>query len=309
MNEENVLSLQELCELAGVSRSGYYAWENAAETRRKEEEQDQQDFAWIKDAYLFKGIHKGAKAIKMTLRREYSMVMNLKKVKRLMKKYNLVCPLRQANPYRKMAKAQEPSEHAGNLVNRNFRRMARGVLLSDITYVYCGPDRFCVYLSTIKDAYTNEILSYEVSMSLEVDFVIRTVEKLYEVHGETLKNVITLFHTDQGSHYISKSFKEIIEDHGLIQSMSRRGNCWDNAPQESFFGHMKDEIKSALPLCRNFEQVKALIHYYMDYYNHHRCQWGLCHLTPAEYYEYSLTGELPEMKLYEQAMSFAKKED
>lgn len=84
--------------------------------------------------------------------------------------------------------------------------------------------------------------------------------------------------------------------------MSRRGNCWDNAPQESFFGHMKDEIKGSLPKCQTFEEVKQIIDYYMDYYNNKRYQWGLCKLAPAEYYTYCVSGELPGMDLYEEAV-------
>ena len=75
--------------------------------------------------------------------------------------------------------------------------------------------------------------------------------------------------------------------------MSRKGNCWDNAPQESFFGHMKDEIDEKLRRCRTFEQVKELIDDWMDYYNNDRCQWELAKLTPAEYYVYHTTGVYP----------------
>ena len=82
-------------------------------------------------------------------------------------------------------------------------------------------------------------------------------------------------------------------DHELLQSMSRKGNCWDNAPQESFFGHMKDEIDEKLRRCRTFEQVKELIDDWMDYYNNDHCQWELAKLTPAEYYVYHTTGVYP----------------
>ena len=75
--------------------------------------------------------------------------------------------------------------------------------------------------------------------------------------------------------------------------MSRRGNCWDNAPQESFFGHMKDEIGGKIAACDSFAEAKAVIDDYMDYYNNDRGQWELLKLTPNEYYEYRITGIYP----------------
>ena len=75
--------------------------------------------------------------------------------------------------------------------------------------------------------------------------------------------------------------------------MYRRGNCWDNAPQESFFGHMKDEINDKVVKCTKFSQLKKLIDDYMDYYNNYKYQWNLAKLSPKEYYNYSITGVYP----------------
>ena len=79
----------------------------------------------------------------------------------------------------------------------------------------------------------------------------------------------------------------------LRQSMSRRGNCWDNAPQESFFGHMKDHIGNKLKSCTEYHQAKMLVDDYMDYYNNERYQWELAKLSPNEYYQFCVTGEYP----------------
>ena len=75
--------------------------------------------------------------------------------------------------------------------------------------------------------------------------------------------------------------------------MSRRGNCWDNAPQESFFGHMKDEVGAALSLVTSFEDAKAMLDDWMDYYNTDRGQWQLAKLSPNEFFDYSTTGIYP----------------
>ena len=217
------------------------------------------------------------------------ITMNLKKIRRLMNKYGLFCPVRKANPYRRMAKALRTSNIADNLLERDFTgKGARKVLLTDITYIpYNG---VFAYLSTVLDAYTRQILSYVLSESLEVDFVLETITSLIEKHGMSL-DTETLIHSDQGCHYTSYRFIQLIKDSELRQSMSRRGNCWDNAPQESFFGHMKDEID--LSECENFFQVKTIIDDWMDYYNNDRYQWQLAKLSPNEYYKYITTGVYP----------------
>ena len=217
--------------------------------------------------------------------------MNLKKIRRLMRKYGLFCPIRKANPYKRMAKALKTNAVADNHLKREFRQHGpRKVLLTDITYIpYSG--RFC-YLSVIKDAFTEQVLSYVLSESLEVDFVLQTVSQLMQKHGTTL-DADTMIHSDQGCHYTSVKFRELINDHGLRQSMSRRGNCWDNAPQESFFGHMKDELSSKKSNWNSFADVQADIDDWMDYYNNDRGQWILNKLSPNEYYTYITTGKNP----------------
>ena len=171
--------------------------------------------------------------------------MNPKKIRRLMRKYKLFCPVRKANPHRRLQKAIRTSNTAENLVNREFEAHGpRSILLTDITYLPLG-DTHC-YPSTILDACIKQVLSYTLSQSLEVDFVLETVEKLVKHHGISL-NEKTILHSDQGCHYTCVKFIQLLKNRALRQSMSRRGNCWDNAPQESFFGHMKDELSREIP--------------------------------------------------------------
>lgn len=219
------------------------------------------------------------------------VVMNIKKIRRLMKKYNLFCPIRKANPYRRMAKALKTSNYADNLLQREFECYGpRYVLLTDITYIpYNGE---FAYLSTILDAYTKQVLSYVLSDSLEIDFVKETVENLIRDHGISLHKE-TLIHSDQGSHYTSATFIQIIEDYDLRRSMSRRGNCWDNPPQESFFCHMKDHILDRVKECTEFQQIKDIVDDYIDYYNNEAYVWELCMLSPNEYYKFVTTGVYP----------------
>ena len=287
-----VFSISILCELAGVSRSGYYAWLKAAPTREARELQDKADFELILAIYKRRGYAKGARSIYMgLLHMNPPVIMNIKKIRRLMKKYNLFCPIRKANPYRRMAKAIKTSNYADNLLQREFECYGpRYVLLTDITYIpYDG--KFA-YLSTILDAYTKQILAYVLSDSLEIDFVKETVENLIRDHGISLHKE-TLIHSDQGSHYTSTTFIQIIEDCDLRRSMSRRGNCWDNSPQESFFGHMKDHILDKVKECTEFQQIKDIVDDYVDYYNNEAYVWELCRLSPNEYYKFVTTGVYP----------------
>ena len=118
--------------------------------------------------------------------------MNHKKILRLMRKYGLWCPIRQANPYRRMAKALQTNSIVDNHVNREFRSHGpRKILLTDITYIRLS-NRF-VYLSVIKDAFTMQVLAYQLSESLEVDFVLETIKELKEKHLSSL-DATTIIH-------------------------------------------------------------------------------------------------------------------
>lgn len=273
-----------------MSRSGYYRWVNAADSRMRREKQDLSDFKKIKEAYDFRGYAKGYRSICMRLLR-MGIRMNQKKIRRLMKKFGLQCPIRRSNPYRQIARALKTDATAPNHVNREFRSYGpRKVLLTDITYLRLNKG-FC-YLSVIKDAFTMQALAYQLSESLEVDFVLDTIKQLLREHPDA-REAEAWVHSDQGCHYTSTAFRELLKNAKLRQSMSRRGNCWDNAPQESFFGHMKDELKPYIQTWKTFSDVKERIDDWMDYYNNDRYQTILKQMSPNEYYKYIKTNELP----------------
>jgi putative transposase len=271
-----------LCKTAGVSRSGYYNYfslksQKLRDQRTKEDEKIKEI---VLKAYNFKGRKKGARQIKMTLEGQYDIIYNLKRIRRIMKKYGIICPIRKANPYKRMLKATREHTVLPNLLNRNFKQDIPGkVLLTDITYLFYGQGKKA-YLSTIKDGSTNEILAYNVSDSLTLDIATDTIHKLKKNRKIKLAKG-AFIHSDQGSHYTSPKFQKLVKGYKLGQSMSRRGNCWDNAPQESFFGHFKDEayIKS----CVTLKQLKNEIKQYMIYYNKYRYQWDLKKMTPVQY--------------------------
>lgn len=289
--KDNLLSISELCRIAHVSRSGYYRWVAAADVREKRELADQSDFALILKAYNHRGYAKGGRSIYMRLlHMSPPAPMNLKKIRRLMNKYGLKCPIRKANPYRRMMAAMRTNSVAPNLLQREFRSYGpRKVLLTDITYLTYG-EHYRAYMVTILDAYTKRLLAYAVSRSMEVDFVLDAVNFLISEHGVSLQTE-TLINSDQGSHFTSRRFIQLLQDSHLRQSMSRRANCWDNAPQESFFGHMKDELE--LDSCQSYDDLILKIFDWTDYYNNDRYQWGLALLAPIEFERYLNSGIYP----------------
>lgn len=271
-----------LCEISGVSRSGYYRYfsPKSQERRDRREKEDLILKENILKAFHFKRRKKGARQIKMTLEGQFYITYNLKRIRRVMKKYKIVCPIRRTNPYQRMLKATQEHSILPNLLKRKFKQAIPGkVLLTDITYLYYGNGKKA-YLSTIKDSSTNEILAYNVSNRMTLELATDTLIKLKRSKRVKLAEG-AFIHSDQGVHYTSPTFQKHVKKLGLGQSMSRRGNCWDNAPQESFFGHFKDE--AYIKQCNTLEELKREIKNYMTYYNNFRYQWNLKKMTPAQY--------------------------
>ncbi|MEH7505851.1 IS3 family transposase [Neobacillus drentensis] len=268
------------CKLLGVSRSGYYSFLKATDSRFEREQKDLETKDIILKAFNRRGYKKGSRSIKMILENEFDLNLSRKRIQRIMNKYEIVCPHRKSNPYKKIAKATKEHQVVSNKLNREFKQGVPGkVLLTDITYLpYNG--KHMAYLSAIKDASTNELLAYHVSDRITLDIATKTIDKLMK-NKKTSLDSKAFIHSDQGSHYTSPRYQKLLKKHGLDQSMSRRGNCWDNAPMESFFGHLKDEVD--YQSCKTLDELKAKLNHYMVYYNNYRYQWNLEKMTPIQY--------------------------
>ncbi len=191
-----------------------------------------------------------------------------------MKKYWLQTKVRKQRPYSQIAKATQEHTTFWNILKREFRGIVpRKKLWTDITYLYYSWGR--CYVSLVKDMVTGEVLSHKVSSSLWLEFVLQTVLNI----TENLK--WSILHSDQWFHYTHPSYQALVKEKWMIQSMSRKWNCLDNAPTESFFWHMKDEID--LSDCKNVKDVENVINNYMIYYNNHRFQWNKKKMTPVQY--------------------------
>jgi len=206
--------------------------------------------------------------------------MNHKKIQRIMKKYDLITKVRKRNPYKQIMKERMEHRVFPNLLQRKFKQaIPYKIFCTDITYLPFK-DKFA-YLSVVKDIASGEAVAWNVSKNLDMDLVMETVKK---IRSNLIKN--TLIHSDQGLHYTNPNYIKIVKELNMNQSMSGKGNCIDNAPIESFFGHLKDEID--YQSCQTFEELYSNINNYMVYYNHQRKQWSKNKMAPIQYRNYLL---------------------
>jgi putative transposase len=271
------IPVSQLCKQANVSKSGYYYWIKVKENRILNDKQDLEIISKIFNSHKQKA---GWRTIQMDLERKYQIKMNHKKIRRIMKEYDLITKVRKRNLYKMMAKKTQEHSICKNLLERDFKATKPFEKCStDITYLYFGRSQKA-YLSATRDLASGEIISYEPSQNLTLEFVDKMLDKLIEtIPEEDLQGM--LMHSDQGFHFTHPDYQTKLAKNEIIQSMSRKGNCLDNAPIESFFGHLKDELD--YKYCETYEELVAKIEKYIYYYNNERYQWSRNKMTPVEY--------------------------
>ena len=257
--------------MANVSRSGFYKWLLHADKPDK----DYDDYIKIRDVFDGSKGKYGWRSIKMAL-----PDMNHKKIQRIMRKYDLIAKVRKKNPYKAIMKKRLEHRTSPNLLQRQFHQITPYKFFStDITYIPFQNE--FVFLSVVKDIASGEAIVWNTSRGLEMDLVAETILKM-----DSSQCVGAMIHSDQGLHYTHPRYIEIVKDRKMIQSMSGKGSAIDNAPIESFFGHLKDELD--YKTCQSFEDLNSKIGEYMLYYNHKRKQWTRNKMTPVEYRKYLL---------------------
>lgn len=269
-----------LCKAAGVDSSGYYKYVPKLAIRSSRDISNSlllADIEYLQTLYKYK---LGYRQITMQINLFYAKLdyplVNHKRVLRIMNENDLQSKIRAANPYKNMWKATIEDKVSPNILNREFTTgEALQKILTDISYLRC---KFgFVYLSAAKDSVTNEIVAFNVKDNMGLDLSLDILNELSKL--KLAPNA--LVHSDQGVHYTAKRYRELMQSLCLTQSMSRRGNCWDNAPMESFFGHMKDELD--FMQYDTLEEVQYAVKQYMIYYNEERPQWNLKKMTPVQY--------------------------
>lgn len=211
------------------------------------------------------------------LNRQTGQSYNHKRVYRLLDTIGLKAKIRRKRRW--YGKAAEAGTVLPNLLNRRFEAERPNQLwVSDVTYLP-GPDK-TLYLSAIKDLATNEIVAYRISDRNDLKLVRDTL--LAAIRKQRKKVYGILIHSDQGFQYTSKSYQTLLQRYGMQASMSRKGNCLDNAAMESFFSHLKTELLY-LEKFTSAAQLAQAVRTYIRYYNEERIQMKLSKLAPSAY--------------------------
>jgi putative transposase len=264
-----------LCETLEVSPAGYYAWRQ----RPRSEQQQRRDtlvveirtiHAEVKARYGSPRIHKELVA------RGHDCCVNT--VARLMRDHDI-----KAKTARRFRVRTTDSNHdlpvADNLLDRQFNpAQANEVWVTDITYI---PTREgWLYLAAVEDLYSRMAVGWSMADTLESRLVVDALEMAVQ---RRLPDERLLAHSDRGSQYASEHYQLLLARHGITCSMSRRADCWDNAPMESFFASLKKELIHDADFATRAEARAAIFEYIEVFYNNQRRHSSLGYVSPAEY--------------------------
>jgi len=264
-----------LLKASGVARATYYYHAKRANKPDK--------YSTIKDeiSRIYHENHGryGYRRITMALRSQGNTV-NHKTVRRLMKEIGLRCLVRMKK-YRSYK--GEVGNIAPNLLNRDFSAAAPNQKwVTDVTEFHLFGQK--LYLSAILDLYSQDIVSYAISHNPLISMVVSMLE---EAFAQIPDGSNLILHSDQGTQYQHKIYQRMLKAKGVRQSMSRKGNCLDNAVMENFFGHLKSELLY-LQKFDSLEHFKAELIAYLDYYNNRRIKAKLNGLPPAVHRQQAL---------------------
>lgn len=257
-----------MCKFFGVSRSGYYAY-----AKRQDRPSPEKCLAALiqKCQQQSHGTY-GYRRVGIWLERR-GIKKNHKAVLRLMNKYGLLAQIRRRRKYRQL---NEQLHRYPNILDRDFTAIRPNQKwVTDISYIQTSQGT--LYLSMIRDLFDNSIVAYQTGTEQSVNLVLRTIRQA------KIKEAVTAelhLHSDQGFQYTSQAYFTLTQNYGITPSMSRRGNCYDNAPAENFFSILKTEcIRLHKP--KTVDQARRLIDNYIFFYNHERIQLKT-KLTPLE---------------------------
>ncbi len=267
----------------GVSASGYYAWEDRPLSKRDQEEMRLE--VDIKAAHKRTRQTYGPERLQCDLA-EHGIQVGICRIKRIRTKLGIRC--KQKRKFKATTYSNHNLPIADNLLNQQFQvAKPNNVWLSDITYV--PTDEGWLYLAGHKDLFTSEIVGYamgeRMTRNLVSQSLFRAVEAKRPAKGLT-------HHSDRGSQYCSYEYRHLLEQFGMKTSMSGKGNCFDNAPMESFWGMLKQELIYHCHFRTRQEAVQAITEYIEIFYNRQRLQAKLGFLSPATYTQKYYAGAL-----------------
>jgi transposase InsO family protein len=264
-----------MCELLEVSRSGYYAWERRGPSSR--EACDAQLGEAIEAVQRQHRGRYGRRRMHQELTQGQGLRVGKGRVGRLMRERDVQCRLRRRY---KVVTTDSKHDHpiAQNVLERDFQALEPDQKwVADLTYVATGQG--WVYVALIMDLFSRKIVGWAMSASMPVDL---TLEALKVAYGWRQAGASLVHHSDRGSQYAARAYREALGDRKVIVSMSRKGDCWDNAPMESLNGTLKVECVHPEQI-QTRQQAQALILEYIQYYNTKRLHSSLGYETPAQF--------------------------
>ncbi len=265
----NDFPIMTMCRFFEVSRSGYYDYAK----RIDQPDKDQWLSNLISECQSKTNSTYGYRRIKVWIARQTGKSVNHKAVLRVMNKYGLLSQIRRR---RKYTYYSEYLHRYDNVLNRDFKAdRPNQKWVTDISYIQTKQGD--LYLSAIKDLFDNSIVAYKTGTEQTTNLVLNTIKKAKENEAVTAELHL---HSDQGFQYTSHGYFNLTKEYGITPSMSRRGNCLDNAPAENFFGILKAECINRVKI-KTFVEAKHLIDEYIYFYNYERIQLKT-KLTPYE---------------------------
>ena len=264
-----------MCSVLEIKVKSYYSWRcRGASKREQDNSMILNEIIEIRKEKKMKCY--GSPKIRLELIKR-GLMYNHKRVARIMRENAIFAQLRRN--HRNKNTGKEKKDVAPNLLNRNFNPSAPNkVWTSDITYIPTHSG--WVYHCAVMDLFAKQIIAWEVSTSPNTELVINALKKAIERRNPESELMI---HSDQGCQYTSDRYITFLKDNDFIQSMSRRGNCWDNACIESFFGHLKNEWLWDFKFFSIDEVKSALFEYIDGFYNTKRFHAGNGNLPPVEF--------------------------
>ena len=241
-----------LCRVLKVSRSGYYSWRNRKPSKR-EIENNRLEIAIKAEHYASKERY-GPVRLKPELD-DKGFKAGIGRIRRIRKKLGLCC--KQKKKYKATTDSKHNLPVYPNLLRQNFKAsVPNEKWVSDITYIHT--EEGWLYLAGIVDVFHAEIVGYEFSNRMKKEIVINAMNKAVELKKPP-KGII--LHSDRGSQYCSKYSRKLLREHGIHGSMSRKGNCYDNAMMESFWGILKTELIYGIKFRTRAEAIRVITEY------------------------------------------------
>jgi putative transposase len=263
-----------LCRVLEVSRSGYYAWLTRPLSKRAQEE-GRLDVE-IKAAHTRTRQTCGPERLQRDLQ-AHGVRVGICRIRRIRKKLGIRC--KQIKKFKATTDSTHAHPVADNLLDQRFEAEAPAqVWVSDITYI--STDEGWLYCACHKDLFNGEIVGYALGSRITKDLVSRS---LFRAVAAKRPPQGLIHHSDRGSQYCSADYRKLLTQFGMTASMSRKGNCYDNAPMESFWGTLKNELIYHCHYRTREEAIKEITEYIEVFYNRQRRQARLGYLSPAAY--------------------------